>query len=348
VVGPVQVHPAVARAASGTGLPGRPVTVVAALAVAVTAALTAALTATAALGGGVGVLPGVLTGSAPPWWAEPALRTVRDVAVVLTTGLLLVTSGVLASAGRASRPVPPTTAARRWVVGCGLVAAAATAGHLLVVATEVSGTGPFEPGGIGAVGDVLRAVDVARLPVYAVVALGYVALAAARAGQERDLRAPAVVSLFAVALLGVSGHAGAHVAAMSVLAVHVLAASAWAGGLAALFLLRLARDDVADLLPRYSRIAGWCLAAVTASGLVAVAVRWDGGGIGTTWVLLATAKLALVAVLVVLGLQQRRRVVSRATAGEPLPWSALVRLGSAELLLMSVAAGLGVALAGAG
>lgn len=314
-------------------------------------AVAAALLATLALGGDATSLLGRST---PPWWAEPALRAVRDVAAVLTTGLLLVSCGVLASQAPSTGSATPggapsgsgtlPSSARPWLLGCSAVAAAATAGHLLVLTTEVSGTGPLEPGGAGALVDVLRTVDVARLPVYAVGALLYVAFAASRARQARDLRLPAGISLLAVALLGVAGHAGGHPAAMSMLAVHVLAASAWAGGLAALFLLRLGHADVAALLPRYSRIAAGCLAAVTGSGLVAVALRWDGGGTGATWALLAALKLVVVAALVVLGLQQRRRVVAPAVAGSPLPWRVLVRLGLVELLLMATAAGLGVAL----
>jgi putative copper export protein len=309
------------------------------------ATVAVALWATLALGGAA---PGLLQGAAPPWWLAPGLRAVRDVAAVLTTGLLLVSSGVFSASGpapvpRAGRRLPGT----RWTVACSLVAAAAAAGHLLAVSATVSGLSPVEPGGAAALVDVLTTVEVTRLLAYAVIALLLVAAGTARARDALALRRVAAVAVLAVALLGVAGHAGGgHEAAMGVLAVHVLAASAWVGGLAALLLLRLSHDDVAALLPRYSRMAAGCLVAVAGSGVVAVALRWDGGGPDPTWALLAAVKLVLVGALVVLGLQQRRRVVARAQAGEALPWRVLVRLGLAELLLMAVAGGLGVALAG--
>ena len=56
--------------------------------------------------------------------------------------------------------------------------------------------------------------------------------------------------------------------------VHLVGAAVWIGALVALAVLarRLGRD-LAPAIARYSVIAGWCLGAVAASGLVNAVVR---------------------------------------------------------------------------
>src|SRR5215212_5245623 len=76
---------------------------------------------------------------------------------------------------------------------------------------------------------------------------------------------------------GVTGHASSsasHEVAVTTVAMHVAAASLWVGGLAAiLVLLGRRRELLATALPRFSTLAGACLAVVTVSGVLTAQVR---------------------------------------------------------------------------
>ncbi len=297
--------------------------------------------------------PGLLGQDAPPWWLAPGLRAVRDVAGALVLGLLLLTAGVLSSpGGPGSASAPTWTAARhgvRLAAGAAAVAAVTGAAHVVVAAAALTGRPLGAPGAGSDLLTVMGAVGGYRMLAYAAVTMLVVAAVAARARRRRTLLRLAAAAALATALLGGSGHAAGHEAAVGALAVHVLAASAWCGGLGGLLVLRVvAGDDVASLLPRFSRLAGLCFAAVAVSGVVAVLLRWQGGDPGPVWFGLAAGKTAVLVVLAVAGQLQRRRVVGRAAAGRPVPWSDMVRIGAVEVALMAVAAGAGVALSAAG
>jgi copper resistance protein D len=103
--------------------------------------------------------------------------------------------------------------------------------------------------------------------------------------------------------------------------VHVLAASLWIGGLVTLALVVFRADATARaelvmaLGPRFSRLAGWCLAAVVATGvynawvqLPDVAALWD-----TPYGRLLFAKIGLVAALAALGCVNRYAMLPRLT-----------------------------------
>ncbi|WP_086823361.1 copper resistance D family protein [Allokutzneria sp. NRRL B-24872] len=168
---------------------------------------------------------------------------------------------------------------------------------------------------------------------------------------------PVVVALLGVVALPLTGHAAGsagHTPAMLATAVHVLAASAWVGGLLAVFVLVAPhRALLASVLPKFSRLAACCLAAVAVSGavsgLVQLSVRVDRPlfdaltGTGYGW--LVIVKAVLLAVLGGIGAQLRFRLLPGLSPGA----SARSRLVLAawittELLVMALAVGLGAAL----
>ncbi|MGJ7440051.1 CopD family protein [Aquipuribacter sp. MA13-6] len=332
-----------------TRVPAGPAIVAVAVLVTTLTVATAVLAAWA-LGAGT---PGLLGRDGPPWWLAPALRAGRDVAGASALGLLLLTAGAVSApggAGSASAPAwTPAHPGVRLAAGAAAVAAATGAAHVVVAGAALTGR-PLGAGGAGSDLLVLMgAVGGYRMLAYSALTMLVVAAVAARAQRRQTLLRLAAAAALATALLGGSGHAVGHGAAVGALAVHVLAASAWCGGLGALLVLRVvAGDDVASLLPRFSRLAGLCFAAVALSGVVAVLLRWHGGDPGPVWSGLAAVKVALLLALAAAGRRQRRRVVGRARAGRPVPWSDLVRIGLVELTLMGVATGAGVALSAAG
>jgi cytochrome c oxidase assembly factor CtaG/putative copper export protein len=161
--------------------------------------------------------------------------------------------------------------------------------------------------------------------------------------------------LFGIALLGplpvtLTGHSaggGAHDVATDSLVLHVLAASLWIGGLAAVLITAASRGPdraaaLATAVPRFSRLALVCWAVLTVTGVVNALVRISPGDlISTGYGALVLAKAVSLVVLGAIGAVHRRSTVAPAAGGEP---RALLRLGGVEVLLMLGTIGLAVAL----
>jgi cytochrome c oxidase assembly factor CtaG/uncharacterized membrane protein len=160
-------------------------------------------------------------------------------------------------------------------------------------------------------------------------------------------------SLFFVALVGLvpvaaSGHSsagGSHDLATNSLLYHLIAAAIWVGGLVAL--LAHARRRGADLglaTSRFSKVALVCWIVMAASGVINALVRLPVADLFTTsYGLLVLAKIALLAVLGVIGYFQRERGVKAVVAiGSG---RALIRLAGVEVLIMFITLGVASALA---
>ncbi len=162
---------------------------------------------------------------------------------------------------------------RRWVVGGVLLLMATTVGQLMVRAQVM--TGGSMTTGVRALPLVLGRTHFGAIWI-ARGALLVVALVAG-AWPARPARWMALALACGVATTtALAGHAGDWGDATPTVAIdllHVVAASAWTGGLMALILAVLvdATRWPSDLLPRiarrFSRLAGWCLAIVGASGI---------------------------------------------------------------------------------
>lgn len=178
--------------------------------------------------------------------------------------------------------------------------------------------------------------------VQTVVAAG-VTLLAAVARDRAFARATTLVVAVGAAALARAGHAGTtDVPLLGVASdtVHIMAAAAWVGGLGVLLAL-VARRGVADQAGpalRFSRFAGWALAAVLATGVVNSVLHLDDPGqlLDTTWGRLVLVKLGLLGGIGALGGAHRRRTIARLTAGAVLP-GAFRRLALAEIGLMVLA-----------
>jgi len=154
----------------------------------------------------------------------------------------------------------------------------------------------------------------------------------------------------------VTGHAASHaghdVAVLSV-ALHVVAASVWVGGLFAVVLVLGGQRPLASAaLPRFSTVAGYCAATVAVTGVLSAVFRLPSLGalVTTGYGALVLAKACGLVVLLGLGWRARRRLVSRLAelaarrSEAPAP---LLRWLGAELAVMAVVLGLAAALAGA-
>ncbi len=161
------------------------------------------------------------------------------------------------------------------------------------------------------------------------------------------------VALFAVITPAVTGHSGAlhayQVVAVVGVGIHVAAAAAWVGGLGAILVLVASRRGLlVAVLPRFSRLAAVCIAAVAATGVLTAAVRLPPALAHVRWeaavqLYLATgtgqllvAKTAALGAIGCLGWRTRRRMAASRTP--------LLLWAGYEVTLMAVALGLAAAL----
>jgi len=318
----------VRSAVTGTWAPA--VWTVLALAVAVLAAvLTGGLTATP-----LSVLAGVA-----------ATRAGADVAGVACVGLGLAATLLPLGHSRPPRELPGVLATtdRATVAAAGAWLAIVVLG--LAFRTAEAFGRPVSGVGVAQVAAFTTQVAAGRgILLTAACAVATGACAAARLVRP-DAVAPRIVlvcALLGVLTPAVTGHAGTapdHQLAVVTVALHVAGAALWVGGLAAVLLLAAPRPRLLDaVLPRFSTLAGGCLAAVAISGVLNAALRLPSAAALVTsgYGLLVIAKAVCVTGLAGLGGLARRRL----REGR-LP---VLRWAGAEVALMAVTLGLAAAL----
>ncbi len=149
----------------------------------------------------------------------------------------------------------------------------------------------------------------------------------------------ALLGTLAPALTGHAGTSSDHELAVITVALHVAAAALWVGGLGAVLVVAGPRPRLLDaVLPRFSMLAGGCLACVVVSGVLNAVLRVSSWAalVTTGYGWLVLAKSVCVVLLGVLGGLARRRLA----AGQ-LP---VLRWAGAEIALMAAVIGLAAAL----
>jgi putative copper export protein len=274
--------------------------------------------------------------------AAPVARALRVLGAVATVGALVVAL-LTGTAGRQGRGTRLQVAAGRWA----FLWAVAAGCSLVLELSQVSGLPVSEvlrgEGGNAAAG---IAAQVTGLALSAWLA-ALVSFFASRVESIPGLRLVllvAVVGLVIPELTGHSGHSGFNPLALGALSLHVLAVSAWAGGLLALcaHLDSQTRQD-SVLLHRFSAMALACYVVVAVSGAANLYARlsWaelvESGPYAVLLLLKVTGFLALG----FFGLTHRRRTLRRMSAGEDASfWS----LAAVEVAVMAAILGLAVTL----
>lgn len=253
----------------------------------------------------------VLAASAAAWaLAYPdgsvlatVLRAVCDGAAILTLGLAVAPlldddrhRGELLD--RAT--VPLIVAAAGWLL--------AEVSRLLVAAADVAGV-PFVRLDVSAV--LSYASGLGRPAVLGVAAAG-VSLVTALVSRGSRARGSANAVVVGAAAIGVvsrvlTGHFSVSGLGGAAVAVHVLAAALWCGALAGLVLTVAHRGRWARVLPRFSTLSLWCVAARVGAGAVGAVDRLGSVAdlVVTGYGRVLTAKLVLTSLLVVLGWRNR-------------------------------------------
>lgn len=282
----------------------------------------------------------------------PLARLAMDGAAVAATGLAVLP--LLLATSRPKEADPVRHAARRAGVVIGALWVLATLWSLWLGAAELAAHGAGVDGAL-VIEYAARTSGGKALLVTGCGAVSFTILAAIglRRPQATPAGVPLIAALFGLLPVPMTGHAAdgpLRELTMLAISVHAAAVAAWLGGLGAVFALASSRRALlAAVLPRFSTLAGACLAAVTVSGLVLAAVRLTAVahrtalsalvGTGYGWVLLA--KLACLLVVATLGGHTRTRLLPTVLRHRRTATGVWV---AAELSVLTVALGLAAAL----
>ena len=156
------------------------------------------------------------------------------------------------------------------------------------------------------------------------------------------------VALLPMAQQGHSAEASGHDAAVTALALHIIFAAIWLGGLLTIVMLRKQLGDkrLIVVLSRYSSLALVCFVVVAASGYISAELRLGTlDKLLTPYGILVLTKVAVLLILGCFGVVQRRFFIDRMQRAKQAvaPW--FWWLVVAELGFMGIASGAAAALA---
>ena len=281
--------------------------------------------------------------------AVPTVRALHDSAAAVMIGLLVLATTVLpAEPGSAPGALGGLRLRAAQLAGvAGGIWALAGVNGLALSYFDVAGVNPLEEGASQAsmfsyITDITLGQSLAISVALVVVATTLTWLAT----RVSTLGVAALVALGALIPLTVTAHGAVnHEDAVSLLALHLIGATVWVGGLAGVLMLsgRLG-GSAPDVLRRYSRLAGWCFAIVAVSGIAGGLLRvTDFGALSTSYGVLLLAKTAALVLLGLVGWAHRARTIPR-LSGTPRSRLLFVRLGVVELVLMASTVGIAVTL----
>mgnify|MGYP001172740561 CR=1 FL=1 len=307
-----------------------------------------ALIASLVAGGAVTaqVIPGLPDPGSLTRWGLPTARNLSALTGALTVGLLLLAAVLLPSErGRLDEHAIRYVRAASWTA---LAWAAAAAARLVFELSNILGRVPSDIVGNELTSYAGQIAEGRALMVVVLAGTGIALFArtVASAAGAMGLLAAAVAALVPPALTGHAAASGNHELAVTGLALHLVAISVWVGGLAAVTYHGLVRPggDAGEAVRRFSAIALWAYIAVAVSGVASALSRLYSLDqlVTTPYGLIMLLKIALFAVLGVLGWSHRRSTVPR--IAEQGGRALFVRLAGVELVIMGAVMGLATTL----
>jgi cytochrome c oxidase assembly factor CtaG/putative copper export protein len=277
-------------------------------------------------------------------WGLPIVRAIHDLAAASTVGLLVVGATIIPEARHTSRRIT----AARYACASGVVWVVAGLVGLVFTFADISGTTLGDPTFGAQFQTFVFQLDFLRADALSFAMALVVTMGAAVVRRRSGMVALAALSILAILPLSLSGHASGaanHDTAVNSLALHLVAAVLWVGGLLALAMLRpVLGKALAVSVQRYSTLAGWCFVAVAVSGVANAWIRIGSiGNLASTYGALVILKVLALVMLGVAGWQQRSRVVHQISA-DPRAGRNFARLALFELVVMGAAFALGAAL----
>lgn len=293
-------------------------------------------------------LPGIPDSGAVVAWGTPILRALTNLAAVVTIGWLLAATfldpsgrdGIVSVAGRRDL---------KWAAIAAIVWAELAIVQMFFELANVLGVPLSQAITPDVVSTYANAVPTTRAlfvmaVLAAIVAVG--ALATSTTGASSAWLLLSVVAAVLPALAGHSAGLGDHALAMTSGVTHVVAAVLWMGGLAALAVHASRRDmPMLRAVQRFSAIAVICVALLAVSGFANAYTRLDSFSqlFSTGYGQVILVKTILIGALGCIGWFIRRRMLESLAQSSPV--SLFARIAGLELLIGSIALGLGVALA---
>lgn len=287
--------------------------------------------------------PGPIVG-----WGLPISRTLTDIASVVTVGWLLAVTlldpsgkdGVVSRSGRKD-----------------LIRAAVTAGVWAVIAlvqmlfelAYVLGVSVTEAASPATLSTFVNEIPTTRALLVMAILATVIAVGALGTSTTGASAAWLIIAIAASALPALAGHSaglGDHALATTCGVAHIVSVVVWMGGLAALAVHATRRDQpMQRAVQRFSTIALICIVLAAASGFGNAYTRLDSTSqlLTTGYGQLLLLKTALILALAAVGWIMRERVIGTLTTSSRV--SVFARIAGLELTVMTVALGLGVALA---
>jgi cytochrome c oxidase assembly factor CtaG/putative copper export protein len=277
-------------------------------------------------------------------WGLPIVRAIHDLAAASTVGLLVVAATIIPEARNTSRRIT----AARYACASGVVWVVAGLVGLVFSFASISGTTLTDPTFVAQLQTFVFQLEPLRVAAISSAMVLVVTIGAAVVRRRSGMVVLAALSILAILPLSLAGHAADaanHDLAVNSLAVHLVSAVVWVGGLLALAMLRpLLGRALGVSVQRYSVLAGWCFVAVAVSGAVNAWIRIGSiGNLASGYGALVILKVVALVALGLAGWQQRQRVVNRISA-DPLAGRLFGRLAIIELVVMGAAFALGAAL----
>lgn len=305
-----------------------------------------ALTTTAAV-------PGIVAPGTAVVVGLPLARVVLDLAALTTVGMSFLPK--LLGFDQPERTEPVMRFARRIAVVSSLVWLVAALASLVFETADLYAGQRVT---VGSIVDYVRQIGSGQaLVIVAGCALLYLVIGifAVRRGETVPAELRITVSMFALLPLPATGHAANaaaswHDLSMISMELHVLGAVLWTGGLLAVIMLLIAnRTLLADVLPRYSKLATVCVFLTAGTGVfngwfelyLTPGVHWYVALFSTGYGRILLGKIVCVLAAGLLGAQVRFRLLPAIRARKA---TALASWATLELTVMGLAFGLAVVL----
>ena len=300
-----------------------------------------------------------------PWivgFGIPVLRTLLDLGAVAVAGLSLLSMmlgpdvmdrAAAERTGRAERTGAILGRARRLSVWASVLWGGCALLSIVLLSVELQPERTLSPTSIWSYVTNIAAGKGLLISAGSALLSGWLCRVSVEHGEQVPAELRVGVALFGLLPLPLTGHAADwsyHDLSMLSMELHVVAATTWAGGLAAVVVF-LARQPalLAVALPRFSRLATWCVFVVGLSGIfngllelaLSPVTHLPGSLVTTRYGVLLIAKATCMAIVAVLALHVRRRILPLVVRGRSTTiafWCGL------EILVLAAAFGVAVVL----
>jgi putative copper export protein len=277
-------------------------------------------------------------------WGLPVSKLAFNVCAALTIGAFLFAALIL----------PPSTQAHARALRVALYSAGSWTlvsvfglvfGFLSLVPISL-----LDPGFFTQFAYFAQAIPLGQMWLITILLTACISLVAFVAQRPSHAAAGGALAVVAILPMALTGHAAGdqgHSTAVTALALHMLGAAMWLGGLVLLVAVRprLNSDRLLEITQRYSSVALSGFILVAASGLIIAVVQLnDAANLATPYGLIVVAKAVILVLLGCAGAWNRLRLIRRLAHPESRGARTFWRVVGSELVLLGVASGLAAGL----